>query len=98
MSHLIKPLPLFTRGAYFFSYLTKITFEQEIKKINLINWTSKKKHVISTISAFNQVDQFLGQNGQGNQIGWLEKPWFINVSQESNNIHYIVGTSTFKSL
>ncbi len=80
------------------SYLTKITFEQEIKKVNLINWTSQKRHVTSTISAFNQVDKFFGQNGQGNQVGWLEKPWFIKVSQESNNIHYIIGTSTFKSL
>jgi hypothetical protein len=80
------------------SYLTKFTFEQEIKKINLINWTSKKKDVTLAINAFNQVDQFLGQNGQGNQVGWLEKPWFIKVSQESNKIHYIVGTSTFKSL
>lgn len=97
MSHLIKPLFLFTRGFHFLSYLIKITFEQENKKVNLINWTNQKRHVTSTINAFNKADQFLGQNGQGNQVGWLEKPWFIKMSDESNNIHYIVGTSTFKS-
>jgi len=35
---------------------------------------SQKRHVTSAISAFNQVDQIVGQNGQGNQVGWLEKP------------------------
>jgi hypothetical protein len=40
-----------------------------------IEWVKKKCY--SNTRAFSQIEQFLNQNEEGSQIGWLEKLWFL---------------------
>jgi hypothetical protein len=51
-------------------------FEQH-HKIEKCKLNDSKETCYSNTRAFSQIEQMLNQNEQGNQIGWLEKLWFL---------------------